>query len=427
MLKQLQLKNTGPIPNLDIEFADRINLLTGDNGLGKSFIMDIAWWALTRKWPQEVNSKLTCGYMARPTDPKKDAEIIIKVKGKIKTPTETSVSFNRNKQSWIFPQAKPTMPGLVIYAQPNGGFAVWDPARNYSEEHSGAGHDRQPAYIFDPQEVWDGLKKKDDKPVCNGLVSDWSGWQKENGSAFEHLCKVLKALSPSENENIVPGKLTRVSLDDARDIPTIKMPYGIEVPVIYASAGMKRIISLAYLLVWAWAEHVKSCDLLGIKTTKQLIMLIDEIEAHLHPKWQRTISSALLSVVNSLKKELKVQLIIATHSPLVMASLEPTFDAKKDAWFDIDIEQNKVVLISREFEKHGDATNWLTSEAFDLKSTRSIESAKLTEEASALIQLEIPDKTKVKAIYEKLVLALSPKDDFLFVWRSICQKRELLK
>ena len=35
-----------------MELAPRLNLITGDNGLGKSFLLDVAWWALTRKWPQ---------------------------------------------------------------------------------------------------------------------------------------------------------------------------------------------------------------------------------------------------------------------------------------------------------------------------------------------------------------------------------------
>lgn len=52
MLKSLELHAVGPAPHLGpIEFAERLNLLTGDNGLGKTFILDTAWWALTGTWP----------------------------------------------------------------------------------------------------------------------------------------------------------------------------------------------------------------------------------------------------------------------------------------------------------------------------------------------------------------------------------------
>jgi hypothetical protein len=32
------------------------------------------------------------------------------------------------------------------------------------------------------------------------------------------------------------------------------MPYG-PVPVTQAAAGMRRVLALAYLLVWTWEEH----------------------------------------------------------------------------------------------------------------------------------------------------------------------------
>ncbi len=60
MLKSLRLKNVGPAP--EMELAPRLNLITGDNGLGKSFLLDVAWWALTRRWPQELNDRLSSGY-----------------------------------------------------------------------------------------------------------------------------------------------------------------------------------------------------------------------------------------------------------------------------------------------------------------------------------------------------------------------------
>ncbi len=30
--------------------TDRLNIFTGDHGLDKSFVLDLAWWALTETW-----------------------------------------------------------------------------------------------------------------------------------------------------------------------------------------------------------------------------------------------------------------------------------------------------------------------------------------------------------------------------------------
>lgn len=426
MLKRLELKNIGPASSMELIFGERLNLITGDNGLGKSFLLDIAWWALTRKWPSEINPKLTAGKKALPTT-QGPATIDFSFTGKKKELNYKS-EFLRREQAWKGRQARPSNPGLVFYAMADGSFAVWDPARNYWRTQDGVDvQDRIPAYVFSQNEVWDGLNGKDGKPICNGLVLDWAGWQKEKSAAFKSLCEVLYVLSPSPKEPLVPGKFTRISLDDARDIPTIRMPYGQDVAVLHASAGMRRIFALAYLLVWTWIEHKKAAELLGEQTTKQVVFLIDEVESHLHPQWQRKIIPALLAVVKKLIKKADVQIITATHSPLIMASVEPLFEKGTDVWFDLDFEQRKVVLTQRDFEKYGDAGGWLISDAFDLKSGRSVEYEELINRAEKLMEKDQPSLNEMKSMNESLVAALSPKDEFLFRWRYICKQKGFLK
>ena len=96
-------------------------------------------------------------------------------------------------------------------------------------------------------------------------------------------------------------------------------------------------MALAYLLVWSWYEHVQAAELRQEEPTDRIILLVDEIESHLHPKWQRTIVPALLKVTEKLRPQLQVQMELATHSPLVLASLEPHFDTARDRlfWFDL--------------------------------------------------------------------------------------------
>jgi hypothetical protein len=425
MLKELKITNIGPA-DADLEFSNRLNLITGDNGLGKSFLLDIAWWAMTRKWPAEVNPRLTAGKVALPTDKKQKAEIGFSFTGVSKTKANV-IEFEPRLQNWNIPRGRPANPGMVFYAMADGSFAVWDPARNYWKTKAEESLDRPPAYVFSPKEVWDGLQRDDGTWLCNGLIRDWAGWQKEKGRAFDYLVAVLSALSPSSTEQLQPGALTRISLDDVRDMPTLKMPYGQDVAVVHASSGMRRIISLAYFLVWCWEEHLKAKELLGEEPETKTTFLIDEVESHLHPRWQRTVIPALMHVMAKLTTSAEVQLIAVTHSPLIMASVEPLFEAQRDAWFDLDFEGKKVVLARREFERHGDAGSWLLSEAFDLDSGRSIEYETLTNKAAALLDNEQPSIAMIKKMNEELVSALSPKDDFLFRWRYICKKKGWLE
>lgn len=426
MLKQIKTGNVGPAPIMDLEFGERLNILTGDNGLGKSFLLDIAWWALTRKWPAEINPKLTTGKKALPED---DATIAFSFSGRVREEQYES-RFLRRELAWTGRSGRPANPGLVLYAMSDGSFAVWDPARNYwRTQNSIDVQDRPPAYVFSPNEVWDGLPGKEDNWLCNGLIRDWASWQKEGGTTYKNLCAVLLALSPSDEEPLTPGDLKRISLDDVRDMPTIRMPYNQDVPALHASSGMRRIIALAYFLVWSWEEHKKAAQLLKEPTTNQIIFLVDEIESHLHPTWQLKIIRALLEVMKALAPTTQVQLITATHSPLVMVSVESYFDENLDAWFDLDYSEENpgiVILTKRSFEPHGDVSNWLTSEAFDLPSAVNPEYAMLMTEASHLLEDTNISQDRVAEMHSRLIKALNPKDTFLFRWRAIAAKKGLL-
>jgi hypothetical protein len=316
----------------------------------------------------------------------------------------------------------------VLYAQVEGGFSVWDPARNYFKKSKDeAGPERQPAYVFSSREVWDGLKHGDTQ-LCNGLILDWALWQKEGGEAFDQLSQVLKTLSPSLEEQLVPGELGKLSIDDARWIPTLKMPYGLDVLILTASAAMKRVVELAYLLVWSWQEHVRSVALLDEAPTRQVTFLIDELESHLHPRWQRTIVRSLLQVMKALAGEASVQIVAATHSPLLLASVEPLFDPQQDAWFDLDLERKgtaaDVKLTRRDFVRHGEVSNWLTSEAFDLGSPRSLEAETAIANARALLRLQdqapIEDIEKVDSA---LRAVLGDIDPFWVRWSAFVERR----
>ena len=52
ILTYLGLIGVGPVNPLAFEPGTRLNIITGDNGLGKTFILESAWWALTGTWAE---------------------------------------------------------------------------------------------------------------------------------------------------------------------------------------------------------------------------------------------------------------------------------------------------------------------------------------------------------------------------------------
>ncbi len=407
MLEYLELKGVGPAPEMRMDLAPRLNLITGDNGLGKSFLLDIGWWALTRTW---------AGYPAQPrAGTKSEPSISFAFSGKSKRQEYKSV-FKRREQVWTGKVGRPANPGLVLYAQVDGGFAVWDPARNYWKTAGGLDHqDRPPAYIFSASQVWDGLAN-DEMTLCNGLIRDWASWQKEKGRPFQLLKAALRVMSPSGKEPLEPGELTRISLDDVRDMPTLKTGYGEETPIVHASAGMRRITALVYLLVWAWEEHKRASRLRGDQPTSQLTFLIDELDTHLHPRWQRLVLRSLLEVVGELMTggRAEVQLIAATHSPLVLASVEPLFEEETDKLWHLDVVGEKVRLEPFPWTPQGDVVGWLVSEIFGLRQARSAEAEEAIEAAEAFMREDfsaLPQKLRTEAVIDRRLRELLPGND----------------
>ncbi|MBD2546729.1 AAA family ATPase [Planktothricoides raciborskii] len=423
MLKELHLKYVGPAPQFDIELADRLNIFTGDNGLGKTFLLEIAWRGLTETWVQ------------KPPLPRREKGVEPEIKYLIQgnvidsdTAQPITSKFKWQRQEWSKIRGKRSLPGLVIYIGAEGEYSVWDPARNYWEQLDGEEidasiNDRLDAYHFTADQLWNGLKKGD-TVLCNGLLQDWVSWQNQpeqnETSPFRVLCQVIEKLAPHRDKSMKPGKPTRVSTQDVRDIPTLELSYG-TVPVIDASAGTKRILAIAYLLVWTWYEHQQASDFKNQDPCDRLVLLIDEVEAHLHPQWQRSILPALLAVPKALQATMKTQIIATTHSPLVLASAEPDFDENQDQLFLFELKNSNVTLEKLPWAKHGDAVGWLTSPIFGLEQARSREAEIAIKAANALMRGEsldtFPENLQTKEqIHQELLRVLTDIDEFWDRW-----------
>ena len=85
------------------------------------------------------------------------------------------------------------------------------------------------------------------------------------------------------------------------------------------------------------------------------------------------------------RSDTSVQLIAATHSPLVLASAEPHFDEDRDRLFHLDIRDGRVRLDVVRWAAQGDVLNWLVSDVFGLRQGRSVEAECAIEAAQAFM------------------------------------------
>ena len=431
MLEYLELDNMGPAPSMRVEFAPRVNLITGDNGLGKSFLLDTAWWAFAAAWPAEVNRGMTTGLVARPRDRSLASTIRFRTRGANGT-VDSKETYSRRNEAWMNRSLSTMTRCLVVYAHADGSFSVWDVVRNgWLRRDDGGMLRSKPPYVFTESDVWDGLKGRVDGrmvPVCNGLLHDWSSWIKAKDVQSKAMAQALRALSPDweHGDRLEPGLPMRVSVEDARDIPSIQTSYAGAVPILHASSGIRRVVALAYVLTWAWSEHRIAADLRGEEAVRQVTLLFDEVESHLHPRWQRSILKALRDVGRELLDGAELQVIASTHAPLVLASAEPWFDPKQDAWFDLDLDGDPPAakLRRRSYTPHGTPGAWLTSEAFDLATERgSIDAERAILRARELLRQIDASVDEVMEVHKELRRVLPDVDRFWVRWNAFVEDR----
>lgn len=396
-LRKLEIRGTGPV-DLTFEPAQRLSVITGDNGLGKSFILECAWWALTGEWA------------GRPAAPRNElakvgsTEIRVTISNEHQGSRGQLLRYDPSQARWPSHRQKESVPGLIIYARVDGSFAVWDPVRHQRGEVNTAS-------VFTREEVIDG----DERRQIEGLIRDWISWQRDSGSdAFALFTRVLHKLSPPDMAPLEPGPPVRV-IGDVRTLPTLHHDYG-DIPFTIESAGVKRIITIAYLLVWAWNEHKVAASLAGRHPEKSVIVLIDEMESHLHPKWQRVVLPSLLDVLTYLQEGVETQILVATHSPLILASCEEIFSEEVDKLFHLSLDQGKVDFEELPFLRYGTVDSWLTSDIFKLKQARSKRGESTVEQVRLLMSEEVPDKDDILELHRSLQQVLPDDDELWARW-----------
>ena len=399
ILTYLETASLGPAESLVFDPCRRLNLITGDNGLGKTFLLDLAWWALTRDWAHLRATPFKFS-------PTKKPQIKFVVEG---AEENTPVLAEFDKGDWTLSSTGTTLSGLVVYARVDGSFAIWDPA-NVLLAQTSLGH--WPGIKFSRDEVWDG------KPgQIEGLIRDLVRWQRrpDRYPAYSTFLSVLKRIYPPDLGEVSVSEPVRIP-NDPREIPSLKHPYG-EVPILFESAGVRRMITLAYLLVWVWEEHKVHSSLQGRQYERQMVVLLDESEAHLHPKWQRVILPGLLAIAGQLHSEMSVQWLVTSHSPLVLASVEGIWDAETDRLFHLDMNQlGKVSFSQVDFEKRGTIDSWLASDLFELREPGSADRESAIQRAIQIQQGDNAEKEEVERVTAELKRYLGAEDPFWIRW-----------
>lgn len=214
-------------------------------------------------------------------------------------------------------------------------------------------------------------------------------------SFFNKVKDMLISLLPDfknlADVEITTPKLVNNKLKQGEVLITTK--HGHKIPFDDFSLGYKTVVSWSVDLSWRlFNKYPNSSSPLS----EPAIVLMDEIDLHLHPVWQ-------IEIIRSLSKHFpNVQFIATAHSPLLVQS---ALDANYAV---LQFCEDSVNIINEPTDIDGWSVDQiLTSEYFNIESARGAEYKKLLARRSKLIALKNPtvkQKTELKSITDKLAV-----------------------
>lgn len=309
-IEKLHIKNIGPFKEAIIEFATEYNevtgeqpvtIITGMNGAGKSIVIDAIRAALSgHQLERDIVADIN--YFS--------IEMNVILNGNTQW-LSTSTLQNGYIQGVDYNIRRP----LVI------GYDVPGPVNNWVIDYWSS---KSPSDSF---KITNMTTIQHEKALMGVMLGN-----KSNLDLINFICHIdylRTSEMPAEKElgNIMYEKMKVVinqCLDNGQfkyvrrtDMTPIIEQNGIELSFEKLSSGNLFLIEHLLLLMC----KMYSISILNQLPPKQIfgipgLLLIDEVETHLHPKWQKKI----LGIIRSLFPNL--QIILTTHSPFVVASMD---------------------------------------------------------------------------------------------------------
>ena len=303
-IEKFRIINAGPFDDITFEFDERVNIFVGPNNSGKS----AALLALAEAtvYPFTFPQKF------------------------IKTPgSQWKLTITGGKTfKGVLPANIKEQPA-GIGPLPDLGYSTFIPALRQSTDHRSKGPSINAA-VQEPDEnspqargfnTPELRKRRSLMPTDATLASDESVIQKMvdlDYAAYRRkqpqIHRLLKKVGEiaSEITDGYPIKFQRIGEDDRGLFPEFQTIDG-DLPLNVLSQGTQSTIQWLSHFLFGYAQYYDYPEDLEDKPG---ILIVDEIDAHLHPSWQRRIIPALTKHFPNL------QLFCSTHSPLMLSGLK---------------------------------------------------------------------------------------------------------
>jgi hypothetical protein len=357
------LENIGPYRYLELDFDSRWNVLLGNNGIGKSSILR----AIALVYSADEGS-FYADRLLRAS----------KSRGSIHVQTDAGRSFHTELLRSTTGVQVRHAPGVRLEAE--GQLVIgFPPLRSLSWHRdsgpSGAKTPRRPSpsdllplLAGDPDPRLDSVKQRIIN--CDYLIKD-ALTKGTDASPYRRLLDdLVNAMTLLTKELDVRFRKVEPEIN-AVFVDTVDGP----VPIEALSQGTGALIGWVSLIIQRLHDTAAEGE---VPLERAAIVLVDELDAHLHPDWQQKLIFRLNELFPS------VQFVATTHSPLIVGGMKQrqiTALARRD--------DGQVIKVQPSCEPgeiiQGRADQLLTGRLFGLTTSVDIETRRLVERYNGLL------------------------------------------
>lgn len=289
-INTISIKGIGGITELELSFNDRMNLICGPNGIGKTTVLECVAHLFTIHQSRILRRNVGSG--------KGECRASVTVNDQ---PTNVAIGVND-----FDPEKESAMSGLRSYSKYLLSLKV---TRTFDYQPLNAvGKDIDKNDIQISVEAKTGININEVKNwfVNRYLYSAHPGALTDNQISNLDLAK--KCFS------ILQDGFSFSKVKASSNEIMVNTPSG-EIYYEYLSSGFKSCLSIIFGIIKDIEFRIKDPEIKAIDFDG--VVLIDELELHLHPEWQSKIATLLLEVFPH------AQFIASTHSPHVIQNAQP--------------------------------------------------------------------------------------------------------
>jgi predicted ATP-binding protein involved in virulence len=221
--------------------------------------------------------------------------------------------------------------------------------------------------------------------------------ERDNPKALGEITAMLAAVRNAVNSMLEPSGWSNIAFKSAQDGIVAEHPRFGLMSVDWLSDGIRNMIAMVADIAH---RAVRLNSHLGENAAKETpgIVLIDEVDMHLHPEWQQ-------SVISSLRQAFpRIQFIVTTHSPQVLSTV-------RREQIRLLLENGEVENLADDIGTYGAESSFILQEVLEVDSRpQSIETVGKLKKYQKLVEDRREDTDEGRNLRQELEASLGKHD-----------------